>query len=113
VGNPPFRGRENVSTARRSTRTGTLAEIDFRYNDRIALGGNDPDGAETAIKGMVGRHLTHRGPPNIKNVGKALPVVEIGNNCYYILTEFDSRDSRCGGTESVVAREAVEGPCTP
>jgi len=37
-----------------------LAEFDFRYNNRIALGVDDQDRADKAIKGMVGRRLTYR-----------------------------------------------------
>ncbi len=37
-----------------------LAEFDFRYNNRIALGTDDQDRAENAIKGMTGKRLTYR-----------------------------------------------------
>jgi len=37
-----------------------LAEFDFRYNERIALGVNDQERAAKAIKGAVGRRLTYR-----------------------------------------------------
>jgi transposase-like protein len=37
-----------------------LAEFDFRYNERIALGVNDKERTEKAIKGAVGRRLTYR-----------------------------------------------------
>src|SRR3954454_1039032 len=37
-----------------------LAEFDFRYNERIALGVNDEERAAKAIKGAVGRRLTYR-----------------------------------------------------
>lgn len=37
-----------------------LAEFDFRYNNRIALGVNDQTRADHAIKGIVGKRLTYR-----------------------------------------------------
>jgi transposase-like protein len=37
-----------------------LAEFDFRYNARVALGVNDEARAERAIKGIVGKRLTYR-----------------------------------------------------
>jgi transposase-like protein len=39
-----------------------LAEYDFRYNHRIALGFNDGDRAALAVKNAVGKRLTYRGP---------------------------------------------------
>ncbi len=39
-----------------------LAEFDFRYNTRIALGFNDAMRAEEALKGIVGKRLTYRRP---------------------------------------------------
>jgi ISXO2-like transposase domain len=39
-----------------------LAECDFRYNNRIALGVNDYMRAELAAKGIVGKRLTYRRP---------------------------------------------------
>jgi len=36
-----------------------LAEFDFRYNNRIRLGVNDTQRAETALKGIVGKRLTY------------------------------------------------------
>jgi hypothetical protein len=39
-----------------------LAEFDFRYNNRIALGINDAARAETALKGIVGKRLMYRRP---------------------------------------------------
>lgn len=36
-----------------------LAEFDFRYNNRVALGVNDTDRAETLLKGVVGKRLTY------------------------------------------------------
>jgi transposase-like protein len=37
-----------------------LAEFDFRYNARIALGVDDKQRAEKALKGIVGKRLTYR-----------------------------------------------------
>ena len=37
-----------------------LAEFDFRYNTRVALGINDEMRAEKALKGIVGKRLTYR-----------------------------------------------------
>jgi transposase-like protein len=39
-----------------------LAEFDFRYNHRIALGFNDIDRTRAAIKGVEGKRLTYRQP---------------------------------------------------
>jgi transposase-like protein len=39
-----------------------LAEYDFRYNTRMALGFNDLMRAEQAAKGIVGKRLTYRRP---------------------------------------------------
>lgn len=37
-----------------------LAEFDFRYNNRIALGIDDTQRAEIAVKGAAGKRLTYR-----------------------------------------------------
>ena len=37
-----------------------LAELDFRYNNRVALGVNDAPRADRALKGVVGKRLTYR-----------------------------------------------------
>ena len=37
-----------------------LAEFDFRYNERIALGVNDSERTTRALRGIVGKHLTYR-----------------------------------------------------
>ena len=37
-----------------------LAEFDFRYNHRIALGVNDAMRAEAAVFGVVGNRLTYQ-----------------------------------------------------
>ena len=38
-----------------------LAEFDFRYSHREALGHNDRDRMAKAIPGIVGKRLTYRG----------------------------------------------------
>ena len=38
-----------------------LAEFDFRYNNRIALGVTDAQRADNALKGISGKRLTYRG----------------------------------------------------
>ncbi len=37
-----------------------LAEFDFRYNQRSALGVEDVERAETALRGIVGKRLTYQ-----------------------------------------------------
>lgn len=37
-----------------------LAEFEFRYNNRAALGCNDGDRSEAALKGITGKRLTYR-----------------------------------------------------
>ena len=37
-----------------------LAEFDFRYNERIALGINDTERTTRALRGIVGKRLTYR-----------------------------------------------------
>jgi transposase-like protein len=39
-----------------------LAEFDFRYSNRVALGCDDQERAGRALKGMVGKRLTYRNP---------------------------------------------------
>ena len=39
-----------------------LAEYDFRFNHRVALGYNDGDRAALAVKAAAGKRLTYRGP---------------------------------------------------
>ena len=39
-----------------------LAEFDFRYNERIALGIDDTERTIRALRGIVGKRLTYRGP---------------------------------------------------
>jgi hypothetical protein len=36
-----------------------LGEFDFRYNNRVALGVNDLERAETLLKGVTGKRLTY------------------------------------------------------
>jgi transposase-like protein len=36
-----------------------LAEFDFRYNNRVALGVNDADRADNLLRGVVGKRLTY------------------------------------------------------
>jgi len=38
-----------------------LAEFDFRYNNRIALGVDDKERAERALKGVTGKRLKYKG----------------------------------------------------
>ena len=44
-----------------------LAEFDFRYNNRIALGVDDTNRANEFAKGIVGKRLTYR-RPNQKDI---------------------------------------------
>lgn len=37
-----------------------VAEFDFRYNNRVALGVNDIDRAEILLQGVIGKRLTYR-----------------------------------------------------
>jgi hypothetical protein len=37
-----------------------LAEFDFRYNNRVALGVNDTERAHKAMAGIDGKRLTYR-----------------------------------------------------
>lgn len=39
-----------------------LAEFEFRYNNRVALGFNDVDRSGNALRGIVGKRLTYGGP---------------------------------------------------
>jgi ISXO2-like transposase domain len=36
-----------------------LAEFDFRYSNRVALGYNDADRTDTLLRGIVGKRLTY------------------------------------------------------
>ena len=42
-----------------------LAEFEFRYNNRIALGCNDADRSKAALRGIVGKRLTYARPDSI------------------------------------------------
>jgi transposase-like protein len=46
-----------------------LSEFDFRYSNRIALGVDDQDRAEKALKGIAGKRLTYRSPPDQQPTG--------------------------------------------
>jgi hypothetical protein len=37
-----------------------LAEFDFRYSNRVALGCGDGERAQRALRGIVGKRLTYR-----------------------------------------------------
>jgi hypothetical protein len=37
-----------------------LAEFDFRYNERVALGVDDTERTTRALRGIVGKRLTYR-----------------------------------------------------
>jgi hypothetical protein len=37
-----------------------LAEFDFRYNERVALGVADVERTEVALNGILGKRLTYR-----------------------------------------------------
>ena len=39
-----------------------LAEFDFRYNNRVALGVDDQERAETMLSGVVGKRLMYKTP---------------------------------------------------
>jgi transposase-like protein len=39
-----------------------LSEFDFRYSNRVAVGVDDQDRADKALKGIAGKRLTYRGP---------------------------------------------------
>jgi hypothetical protein len=49
-----------------------LAEYDFRYSNRVALGVNDGERADLAIKGAAGQRLTCRQPTSKSFRSKAL-----------------------------------------
>ena len=42
-----------------------LAEFEFRYNNRAALGCNDTDRSVAALSGIVGKRLTYQGPNSV------------------------------------------------
>ena len=45
-----------------------LSEFDFRYSNRIALGVDDAERSERAIRGAVGRRLTYKQPGQRANI---------------------------------------------
>jgi hypothetical protein len=47
-----------------------LAELDFRYSNRVAMGENDQGRANTAIKGVAGKRLTYGGCSGLKGTCK-------------------------------------------
>lgn len=42
-----------------------LAEFDFRYNNRVALGVDDRQRADSALMGIIGKRLTYQGPSEV------------------------------------------------
>jgi len=48
----------SLAPAKESARE--LAEFDFRYSNRVALGVNDGERAVLAMKGIEGKRLTYR-----------------------------------------------------
>ncbi len=42
-----------------------LAEFDFRYNNRSALGVEDVERSRNALKGIVGKRLTYQEPSSV------------------------------------------------
>ena len=44
-----------------------LAEYDFRYNEREALGVTDAERTVEAVRGVVGKRLTYRNPDERTN----------------------------------------------
>lgn len=48
-----------------------LAEYDFRYNNRIALGIDDPNRAINAVKGAIGKRLTYQTANSRKNAAES------------------------------------------
>ena len=43
-----------------------LAEFDFRYNNRVALGVDDGERAGLALAGIRGKRLTYRRPDEVR-----------------------------------------------
>jgi hypothetical protein len=50
-----------------------LAEFDYRYNEREALGVNDAERMSRSIPGIVGKRLTYRRPDRQEAEGEAIP----------------------------------------
>ena len=43
-----------------------LAEFDFRYSNRVAVGVDDAERATRALQGVVGKRLTYAGPNSVQ-----------------------------------------------
>ncbi len=52
-----------------------LAEFDFRYSSRVALGVDDQDRADKALQGIAGKRLTYRSPLISQPASKERPWV--------------------------------------
>jgi hypothetical protein len=50
-----------------------LAEFDFRYSMRIALGWDDEQRADHALRGIVGKRLTYRGTDRASALDQEIP----------------------------------------
>jgi hypothetical protein len=50
-----------------------LAEFDFRYSNRVALGVNDKARTDRALDGMVGKRLTYRAADRNQKASEANP----------------------------------------
>ena len=48
-----------------------IAEFDFRYSNRVALGVDDLERASRALSGVVGKRLTYRRPNSGNPSGEA------------------------------------------
>jgi hypothetical protein len=61
---PPFPGRGwwDYQHCKEKHLHRYLAEFDFRYSNRVALGVNDVARADRALKGIVGKRLTYETP---------------------------------------------------
>ena len=58
-----------------------LAEFDFRYNERSALGVEDSERTVKALKGIEGKRLTYGGSPERKSLKKSLFLVPTFCGC--------------------------------
>jgi hypothetical protein len=58
--NAPFTANSTMSARR--IYTATLAEADFKYNHRSALGYDDTDRATALLRGTKGKRLLYRQP---------------------------------------------------
>ena len=50
-----------------------LAEFDYRYNERVALGVTDGERMAKSVKGIVGKRLTYRRPGRQQEIDDAIP----------------------------------------